>query len=137
MYFNQLIIARKITEKLSLQVSPSHTHVNIVNGYFYEPGKYRGVTKHEHFAVAIAGRYKLKEAMNLIANIDQPITKHISNNPAPNISFGIEIVTSAHQFQFFAGNYYNIVPQRNNVFNTNQYEDGEFLIGFNMTRLWN
>src|SRR5690349_17068464 len=31
MYFNQIIIARKISEKLSLQVSPSYTHVNVVD----------------------------------------------------------------------------------------------------------
>src|SRR5574340_1485273 len=55
MFFNQLIIARKISEKFSVQVSPSHTHVNVVNGYFYEPGKYRGVMNHDHFAIAFAG----------------------------------------------------------------------------------
>lgn len=137
MYFNQLIIARKITDKLSLQISPSHTHVNIVDGYFYEPGKYRGITKHEHFAIAFAGRYKLKEAMNLIANVDQPITKHHANNPAPNISFGLELTTSAHGFQFFFGNYSAITPQRNNYYNQNDYKKKEFLIGFNITRLWN
>ena len=137
MYFNQLIIARKLSDKVSLQVAPSHTHVNIVNGYFYEPGKYRGVMKHDHIAVSVAARYKLKEAMNLIANIDQPITKHHASNPAPNISFGLEMTTSAHTFQFFLGNYGAISPARNNYYNQNDYKKKEFLIGFNITRLWN
>jgi len=73
----------------------------------------------------------------LIASYDQPITEHLSNNPSPNISFGIEIATSAHAFQIFLGNYKSIVPQRNNVFNANDFGDGELLIGFNITRLWN
>ena len=137
MYFNQLIIGRKISDKVSVQVSPSHTHVNIVNGYFYEPGKFRGAMNHEHFAVAVAARYKMKQAMNLIANIDQPITKHRSNNPDPNVSFGLEMTTSAHTFQFFLGNYSYITPERNNYFNHNDYTKGQFLIGFNITRLWN
>jgi hypothetical protein len=137
MFFNQLIIARKLTNKISLQVAPSHTHVNIVDGYFYEPGKYRGVMNHEHFAIAVAGRYKIKESMAIIFNVDQPITKHHANNPDPNISFGLELSTSSHSFQFFLGNYNSITPQRNNYYNHNNYKDGQFLIGFNITRLWN
>ncbi len=138
MYFNQLIIARKVTDKFSVQLAPNHTHVNIVDGYFYEPGKYRGIMNHEHFAVAISGRYKLKEAMAVIVNYDQPITKHRSNNPAPNISFGLEMTTSSHAFQFFLGNYGSITPQRNNYFNQNDpHYISQFLIGFNITRLWN
>lgn len=137
MYFNQIIIARKISEKLSLQVSPSYTHVNVVDGYFYEPGKYKGVMKHDHFSITTAGRFKLKESMAIIFNYDQPITKHPSNNPAPNIAAGLELNTSAHCFQFFMGNFSYITPSRNNYFNQNSYKDGEFLIGFNITRLWN
>ncbi len=138
MYFNQLIIARKVSERLSLQVSPSHTHVNFVDGYFYEPGKYRGVRNHEHIAVALAGKFKIKENMSFIANYDQPITKHRSGNPAPNLSFGLELSTSSHAFQFFLGNYGSITPQRNNYFNQNDpHFISQYLIGFNITRLWN
>lgn len=137
MYFNQIIIARKISEQFSLQVAPGYTHVNVVDGYFYEPGKYKGVMKHDHFSISVAGRYKLKESMAIIFNYDQPITTHPSNNPAPNLAAGMEINTSAHCFQFFMGNYYFITPSRNNYFNQNNYKDGQFLIGFNITRLWN
>jgi hypothetical protein len=148
MYFNQVMIARKITPKLSLQVSPSMSHINVVNGYYKsEPtGKpapdslksvLAGEMKHEHFAVALLGRYQIKPAMAIIVNVDQPITKHVTGNPRPNISFGLELSTSAHAFQFFLGNYASITPQRNNYFNKNDYTNGEFLIGFNITRLWN
>jgi hypothetical protein len=137
MFFNQLIIARKVSDKISVQVSPSHTHVNIVDGYFYEPGKYRGITKNDHFAIAFAGRYKIKENMSVIVNYDQPITKHHSNNPSPNVSFGLEMSTSAHAFQFFMGNYSYITPQRNNYYNHNDpHFLSQYLIGFNITRLW-
>jgi hypothetical protein len=137
MYFNQIIIARKISERFSLLVSPSYTHVNVVDGYFYEPGKYKGVMKHDHFSITSAGRFKIKESMAVIFNYDQPITKHPSNNPAPNLALGLEMSTSAHSFQFFVGNFNYITPSRNNYFNQNDYSKGEFLIGFNITRLWN
>ena len=136
-YFHQLIIARKVSDNFSLQVAPSLSHINSVDGYYNTSGKVKPVMKHEHFAVAVTGRYKLKETMAVFFNYDQPITKHTSNNPHPNLQLGLEMSTSAHSFQFFAGNYFAISHVRNNMFNRNDYGEGEFLIGFNITRLWN
>ena len=136
-FFNQLIIARKINEKFSAQVAPSLSHTNTVNGYYSEPGKVSPERNHDHFAIALSGRYKLKESMSVLVNYDQPITKHKSGNPHPNLSLGMELNTSAHAFQFFFGNYYNLSPQQNNMYNKNDFTEGEFLIGFNITRLWN
>jgi hypothetical protein len=141
-FFNQLIIARKVTDKFSVQISPSVSHVNSVNGYYTKSDSTgKEIFKemqHNHFAIAISGRYKLKEAMAIIINYDQPITKHNTNNPKPNFSFGLELSTSSHAFQFFLGNYGSITPQRNNYFNQNDpHYIGQYLIGFNITRLWN
>jgi hypothetical protein len=152
MFFNQLMIARKVTEKLSVQVSPSVTHVNYVNGYYKASKTTEGADtniianerKHDHFAIAFLGRYKLTQGMSLIVNYDQPITKHKTGNPDPNILVGLEVGTGSHAFQFFIANYSYLVPERNNYFNQNNYKDGapwksdnKFLIGFNITRLWN
>ncbi|MBP6827973.1 MAG: hypothetical protein KA165_15530 [Saprospiraceae bacterium] len=136
-FFHQLILARKVTEKFSLQVSPSLSYFNNVEGYLDENGDVQKKMDNAHFAVAFMGRYKITETMAIIAGADQPVTVHPTNNPYPNICFGLEITTSAHSFQVFAGNYSSIVPQSNNVFNQNDYKNGQFLIGFNITRLWN
>jgi hypothetical protein len=136
-FFNQLIFARKFNEKFSAQVSPNLSHTNVVNGYYSEPGKVSGERKHDHFAVSFSGKYKLTSTMSAIANYDQPITKHKSGNPHPNISLGIDVNTSAHSFQFFFGNYYFLSPQQNNMYNNNDFTEGQFLLGFNITRLWN
>ncbi|MBK8483569.1 MAG: hypothetical protein IPL31_04260 [Saprospiraceae bacterium] len=151
-YYHALIIARKITEKLSVQVAPNLSHQNFVQGYIVQVD---GVTKeiasemnHEHFAISLTGRYKITNSIAFMVNYDQPITKHTINNPNPNLSFGFEFGTSGHSFQLFAGNYPYLNPQRNNLFNNNspvKYTDGNnktidggnFLIGFNITRLWN
>ena len=136
-YFHQLILARKVTENFSVQIAPSLSHYNAVEAYVNGEGDIQGKMNNDHFAVAVSGRYKITSAMSLIANYDQPITEHLTNNPNPNISFGLEISTSSHAFQIIYGNYAGIIPQRNNMFNRNNFEDGEFLIGFNITRLWN
>ncbi|MDX5511078.1 MAG: DUF5777 family beta-barrel protein [Hymenobacteraceae bacterium] len=126
-----------VTDAFSIQVAPSHTHINTVYGYYAAPGEVEGEMNHNHFAVAVSGRLKVTETLALLANYDQPITKHPTNNPNPNLSFGLEASTSAHSFQLFIGNYSSITPQRNNLYNRNDYKDKEFLIGFNITRLWN
>ena len=58
-------------------------------------------------------------------------------NPHPNISFGLEMKSSGHDFEVFAGNYGSVLPQNNNLFNQNDYTKNQFLIGFNISRLWN
>lgn len=151
-FFNQLIIARKITNKFSVQVAPSMSHQNSVNGYYTKndsTGKevYQEM-KFNHFAIAVSARYKLTNVMSVMVNYDQPLTKHAAHNPNPNLSFGLELNTSSHSMQFFVGNYTLLNPQQNNLYNTNSpfgYTDydgtkvkgGRFCIGFNITRLWN
>ncbi|MEP6675470.1 MAG: DUF5777 family beta-barrel protein [Ferruginibacter sp.] len=136
-YFNQLLIARKLTDKFSVQVAPSLSHYNNIDGYTDANGKIQPKMKNDHFAVALMGRYKMTQKTNLMVNYDQPITQHPMDNPHPNISFGLEMITSSHAFQVFFSNYHNITPQSNNFFNQNDYTKGQFLIGFNITRLWN
>jgi hypothetical protein len=136
-YFNQLIIARKITDKFSAQVAPSFSWFNNVEGYVDDKGVIQKKMKNGHLAISVLGRYKITEKSSIMAGYDQPLTQHTTNNPRPNICFGFETTTSSHAFQVFFGNYYGIVPQSNNVFNQNDYKDGQFVIGFNITRLWN
>jgi hypothetical protein len=161
-FFHQILIARKITNKLSLQVAPSLSHHNVVNGYYTKENdstlKINPSMEFEHFAVAVSARYKLTTVTSLMLNYDQPITRHATNNPNPSLSFGIEFNTSSHSFQLFFTNYFYLNPAINNMYNTNNpfgYTDhstndpatpedestkvkgGRFLIGFNITRLWN
>lgn len=155
-FFNQILIARKINDKLSLQVAPSWSHQNAVWGYYtsYDTAskEYGDVYKsmnNEHFAIAVSGRYKFSNVCAILFNYDQPLTKHNQYNPNPNISLGLEVNTSSHSFQVFFSNYSLLSPQRNNMYNENnplaEYTDAsntvhkgyQYLIGFNITRLWN
>jgi len=152
-YFHQLLIARKITEKLSIQIAPSISHQNAVNGYFIKLNdstlKAKAEMKFSQISLAVSARYKLTNVTSLMVNYDQPITRHIKNNPNPNFSLGLEFNTSSHSFQMFFTSYQHMIPQINNLYNTNNplnhkikadggYPlDPEFLIGFNITRLWN
>jgi hypothetical protein len=128
-YFHQVLIGRKFNNWLSVQIAPSVSHYNIVEK----------TKKHDHFAVALGAQVKMTDAMSFLLNIDQPITKHDVGNPNPNVSFGIQMATSSHAFQIFLGNSSLIIPQETNYNNSRNYSDNfaeNFLIGFNITRLW-
>ena len=151
-FFNQLIIARKISDKLSLQVAPSISHQNSVNGYYTKNDSTgRDIFKEmkfDQFSIAISARFKVTNVTSIIINYDQPLTTHATKNPDPNLSFGLDFNTSNHSFQLFMGNYFLLNQQRNNLYNDNspfaytrkdgtKVKGGQFLIGFNITRLWN
>jgi len=143
MFFHQLLIARKISDRFSIQVAPSITHRNTVQGFYTGDTTAGGKSviekamHHDHFAIAFSGKVKLSNTLDILLNYDQPITKHYTNNPYPNLSAGLEINTSSHTFQIIVGNYQYITPSNNNYFNKNDFKSNQFLIGFNLTRVWN
>ena len=136
-YFSQLIFSSRICEYFALQVAPSISWYNNVEAYVNSHGEIVPLMRNEHFALSMMGRVKVNTKLAITIGYDQPLTKHLHNNPDPNLSLGLEMTTSGHSFQVFIQNYHGIVPQSSNMFNNNNYRKGEFLIGFNITRLWN
>jgi hypothetical protein len=149
-FFNELMFARKINDKLSLQIGFSISHQNSVKGYYTKSDTSNVVFQEQLFnmyAFHFVGRYKLTPGTSFIFDYDQPLTAFATDNPHPNFAFGLEFNTSGHTFQLFAGNYTLLNPQQNSLYNANNpfgYSDngtnipgGQFHIGFNITRLWN
>ena len=99
-------------------------------------GELLGRVNADHFGLAFLGRYLLNDVTALIANIDLPMSTYDTGDPYPNYGFGIEFTSSSHAFQIFISNYQSIMPQFNNARNINDPGENEFLIGFNITRLW-
>ena len=60
-YFHEIIIARKVTDKLSVQVAPNLSHHNVVNGYFVKLNdstlKVKPDMKFDHFAVSLSADF--------------------------------------------------------------------------------
>ena len=131
-YFHQLMLARKFSKAFSLQASFNISHFNfqeLVEGATPEELLQKN---NDNLSLSFLGRVKVSSGMAIIAGYDLPLTDHEVNNPEPNLCFRIDVTSSAHAFQIFLANNYNIVPQLNNMLNQNT----DFLIGFNITRLW-
>jgi Membrane bound beta barrel domain (DUF5777) len=136
-YFDQLMVARKVTTNFSVQAAISVSHFNSVPGYIDQEGVIRNTVKNDQFTVSFMGRYKVSGQLAILVDYDQPLTQNVTNNPHPNLSAGLEITTSSHCFQIIVGNTQYILPQNNALYNQNDLSKGEFLFGFNMTKLWN
>ncbi len=136
-FFHQVMVARKISEALSLQIHGNASWFNFKDPVFDIEGVPLGRDKNAHFSAGALARLKFSNVLGVIVAYDQPITNHRFADPYPSLSIGLEMVTSSHAFQVFVGNYKSILPQYNNSFNQNNFGDNEILIGFNMSRLWN
>lgn len=128
-YFNQLIVARKLNERFSVQVAPSVAYFNAVPVYS-DTVAYKNL----NFGLSFGARANLFGNHSLMLEYDQLLTKQeLEEQPKPNLAFGWEIGTATHTFQLFVANYSQIINQRNLVFNTNDFSKGKFLVGFNIT----
>lgn len=134
-YFGQLMIARKFGN-FSLQVAAEITYFNNVPGYVNADGGVSPAMYNYLFAVSGSARYKCTDKIAVMINYDQPVSQQISANPHPNLSAGVEFMTSGHDFQVTFGNYQSLLPQVNTFYNQNDYQKGQFCIGFNVIRLW-
>jgi hypothetical protein len=144
-YFTQLIITRRFNNHFSIQVAPSFTHYNwlavdTINSTVEE------ATAWEHDKIGISGglRYKISPQTSLMAAVDWPLKiqgiaeyKELLNTPKPNFCIGAEISTSTHAFHIWFGTSQAILPQEVMMWNQNDFFNKQFLIGLNITRLWN
>ncbi len=133
-YFHQLMIARKFSKTLSLQLSPSISYFNMVDTLDNKK------VEHLNFGISLAGRIKVSPSGSIMFEFNQPIT--ISDygdgkKTKPGIGIGYEIASRGHGFQLFVTNAINLIDQYNMVENTNDFFKGEIFIGFNISRNWN
>jgi len=125
-FFNQVIVTRRFSPKLSVQGTLSLSHYNIV----------KNTMRNDMIAYSLGARYKITDGIAVMFDYSQPLTKFLKDNPNPGISLGFEFGTSSHAFQIFVTNYHGIVPQDNYMFNNNDFFDGNIMLGFNITRLY-
>jgi len=137
-YFSQIIVSRRFNDHLSLQFAPGFTHYNSVDSLY----------DHDKISLSFAGRYKFTPQGSFIFSGDFPlqiqgISEHSkafndeADHPKANICVGFEVSTSTHAFHIYLASAQGILPQEDIMWNKNDFFKGEFLIGLNVTRLWN
>ena len=124
-YFHQLIIARKINERISVMLSPSFSHINSVDSIY----------QNNAIGLTFGGRVKFYNEMSFIFEYNHPSyiksRKNYQLKPQDNYAFGIELGTGTHCFQIFATSWDKLGPQQNMIFNQKKFKD--LMLGFNIT----
>ena len=129
-YFHELMIARKINRRISLQAGFTYAYINILDSLYGQ---------HDFYGASFVGRYKFSPQSTIAVDFDYPLNVTGINEtvkPLPNLSLGYELSTGSHQFQVFVTTGSSILDQDSRVLNTNDFTDRKVLIGFNITRQW-
>ncbi len=138
-YWSQLLVARKFNEKLSLQLMPTLIHVNKVE----DPS-----ISNQVFALGTGGRYKLSQRITLSAEYyytlreleeDEDDDDDGGNGGFPYpyrnaLSFGVDIETGGHVFQFHLTNARGMVEKQFVGQNVGSWDSGDIFYGFNIAR---
>ncbi len=138
-YWSQLLVARKFNEKLSLQLMPTLIHVNKVE----DPS-----ISNQVFALGTGGRYKLSQRITLSAEYyytlreleeDEDDDDDGGNGGFPYpyrnaLSFGVDIETGGHVFQFHLTNARGMVEKQFVGQNVGAWDKGDIFYGFNIAR---
>ena len=125
-YTHQLLIARKFNEKLSLQISPSFVHRNLVPAN--EPN--------DIYSIGIGGRYKF--IRRVAFTFEYFYASHTASlqDYYNGFSLGFDVETGGHVFQLFITNSNAMVEKAFIGETTGNWLDGGIRFGFNMSRVF-
>ena len=126
-YVAQVLVSRKFTDNLSLEVAPSFFHDN------YVPINDQD---NSQFAIGVGGRYKITKRVSL--NIDYAAhLNRASNSPYKNpLSIGADIETGGHVFQLHFTNAQQMTENGYLGQAVGDWSDGSFYFGFNLSRVF-
>ena len=134
-YLHQLLIARKMSDKVSLQLVPSLIYMNNV--------PYGINNSNFIWSMGIAGKWKARSNMNITAEYTRQLNMYeniigksgeIVNYSPDLLSLGIELNTGGHLFQFYIGNTIHSSNIDQLARNTGYIKDGNFAFGFTINR---
>ncbi len=137
-FMNQLLISRKFSDKISLQLMPTWIHFNVV--------PYGINNSNEVFSMGIAGKYKVSSKLNVTLEYARQlnmyknlITKNgaILNYNPDLLSLGVEISTGTHLFQFYVGSTTDASAIDQLARNNSSIKDGNIAFGFTINRSMN
>ena len=123
-YMNQILVARKINRNLTIQLSPTIVHYNLVE-----------ITNesHDKFALGIGGRQKLTQRISLNTEYFYQFNDKRNQNV---LSLGFDIETGGHVFQLHFSNSPAMIDSEFITQTTDQWLNGDIYFGFNISRVF-
>ncbi len=137
-YTHQLIIARKFSPGISLEVLPTFVHRNLVDQTILHP-KTKVADENDIMALGFAGRIKVSKRVALVADYFLTFSefRDSENGYYDPLSLGIEIETGGHVFHVNVSNSAGIIENDFIPYTTDSWGDGNYKLGFNISRVFN
>lgn len=126
-YTTQLLLARKFSSAVSLQLMPTIVHKNLTDG---------GLDRNTTALMGIGGRLKITRSAALTSGYYYRFGI-ADGNPFHNpIGFGIDIETGGHVFQLVFTNTRGLTERAYLTETSGNFFDGDIHFGFNVTRMF-
>ena len=125
-YAHQIMIARKFNSSLSLQLTPSLIHRNLVD---------KKDINNDYVALGIGGRYKLTKRVSLNAEYFYQF-KRLNELFENSLSIGFDIETGGHVFQLHVTNSQGMFERAFIGETTGEWSAGDLYFGFNISRVF-
>ncbi len=124
-YTFQFVLARKISESLSLQLSPTLIHRNLVK---------TAADQNDVYSLGFSGRYKIGKRFLINAEYFYLLPGKTADDFYNSFSFGFDIVTGGHVFQIFLTNSNAMVEPAFITETIGSWAKGDIRLGFNIMR---
>ncbi len=128
-YNVQALFARNFSERFALQISPGYVYRNFVTQE----------DENGLFNLGLAARMQLTKVFGLILDTTIPFSdlRTSENGYYLPLGFGLEIDTGGHVFQINLTNTTGLAPTDYIPNTRSNWADGEFRLGFTISRLFN
>lgn len=124
-YTTQVLLARKLSDRVSLQVSPS---------YLYRATVDQDAAVNNLMSLGMGGRFKVTKSMAVVLEYYLRMNEK-SNSPYNDaIGVNIEFETGGHVFQLVFTNTLGMVERQFMAESAGDFFDGDIHFGFNITR---
>jgi hypothetical protein len=124
-YVTQLLIARKFSPELSLQLMPTFVHKNAVD---------KTLESNNQFVIGMGGRYKISRSIAITSEYYYRVGVMATNPYHNSIGFGVDIETGGHVFQLLLTSSQKITEKTFITESDGDFFDGGIHLGFNVTR---
>ena len=124
-YVNQLLLARKFSRAVSIQLMPTYIHRNLVDLV---------VDDNDVFALGAGGRFKLSNRVSINLEYFYVLSKRTAADNTNSLSISFDIETGGHIFQLYFSNSSGTLDQQFIPHTQGNWLKGDIHFGFNISR---
>jgi hypothetical protein len=126
-YCGQILIARKFSEGISLQIMPTMIHYNLVQG---------ANDPNDLFSIGAGGRFKVSKRISINAEYYYQLPGYSLPGTYNSVAIGVDIETGGHVFQLNVTNSTGMTERSFIAETTGDFFQGDIHFGFTISRVF-